>query len=249
LLPAEAFRTVAGGGVNAQVEGQPVWIGSARFLQERGVPVDKGLEFPVLVATANQVLGGFLFADEPLPEAREALQSLREAGLELVLCSGDRTEAVEPLAKSLGIERWYAGMLPQQKAALVSELQASGKKTAFVGDGINDAPALARADLGIAVGSGTHLAIETADMVLLNPDLRTLVRALRLAHQMNRIIRQNLFFAFIYNVTGIPLAAAGLLNPMIAAAAMSLSSVSVVSNALRLLHQPRSSGQDRGLRV
>lgn len=234
-LPAEGFRTIPGGGVSALVDGDFVQIGSARFLQEQKVQLEKGLELPVLVAYAGQVVGGFLFADEPLPEAREALQSLREAGLALVLCSGDRAEAVEPLANSLGIAQWYAGMLPQQKAALVSELQASGKKTAFVGDGINDAPALARADLGIAVGSGTHLAIETADMVLLNPDLRTLVHALQLARRMNGVIRQNLFFAFVYNIIGIPLAAAGMLNPMIAAAAMSLSSVSVVSNALRLL--------------
>jgi Cu+-exporting ATPase len=247
-LSVEEFRTVAGGGVTALVEDAmveadatgkkpllPLLIGNARFLQEQGIPVDKGLEFPVLVAIPEHIIGGFLFADEPLPEAKEAVQSLREAGLEPVLCSGDRREAVEPLAKRLGIEQWHAAMLPQQKAALVAELRASGKKVAFVGDGINDAPALARADIGIAIGSGTHLAIETADIVLLNPDLRTLAEALRLARRMNGVIRQNLFFAFVYNVIGIPLAAAGQLDPMIAAAAMSLSSVSVVSNALRLL--------------
>lgn len=245
LLQPEEFQVVPGGGVKAKVEGKTVVVGSPRFLQEEGIEVPETRSYPVLVAVEGSLAGGMEFADEPLPEAQEAIQALRAQGLSLILCSGDRREAVERLAKSIGLEPpgelspaepvVYAEMSPQDKALLVERLQRQGRRVAFVGDGINDAPALAQADLGIAIGSGTQMAMETADLVLLNTDLRTLVHALRLSHQMNRVIRQNLFFAFLYNVIGIPLAALGELNPQIAAAAMSLSSISVVSNALRLL--------------
>ena len=208
-------------------------LGSPR---EAGGTLRRGVaNFPALLAIDNRVVAGFEFADEPLPEVEETLYALRQAGLRLVLCSGDRAEAVAAFAKRVGIEEWHAAQLPHQKAERVRRLQAEGRRVAFVGDGINDAPALAEADLSIVVATGTQLAAESADLILLNRDLRTLLTALRLSQAMYRIIRQNLFFAFIYNTLGIPLAALGYLNPIVAALAMSLSSVSVVGNALRLL--------------
>jgi Cu+-exporting ATPase len=191
--------------------------------------------FPVLLAVDNRIVAGFEFADEPLPEVAETLRALRQAGLRLVLCSGDRAEAVAAFAERVGIDEWHAAQLPHQKAEVVRRLQAEGRRVAFVGDGINDAPALAEADLGVVVATGTQLAAENADLILLNRDLRTVLTALRLSQAIYRVIRQNLFFAFVYNTLGIPLAAMGYLNPMVAALAMSLSSVSVVGNALRLL--------------
>jgi Cu+-exporting ATPase len=227
-------------------QGEPIGRGSPReagdaspargSLREAGGTLRRGAgNFPVLLALGNRIVAGFEFAGEPLPEVAETLHALRQTGLRLVLCSGDRAEAVEAFAKRVGIDEWHAAQLPHQKAEVVRRLQAEGRRVAFVGDGINDAPALAEADLGIVVATGTQLAAENADLILLNRDLRTLLTALRLSQAMYRVIRQNLFFAFVYNTLGIPLAALGYLNPIVAALAMSLSSVSVVGNALRLL--------------
>jgi Cu+-exporting ATPase len=214
-------------------QGEPSLLGSPR---EAEGTLRRGVEnFPVLLAVDGRVVAGFEFADEPLPEVAETLRALRQAGLRLVLCSGDRAEAVAAFAERVGIDEWHAAQLPHQKAEVVRRLQAEGRRVAFVGDGINDAPALAEADLGVVVATGTQLAAENADLILLNRDLRTLLTALRLSQAIYRVIRQNLFFAFVYNTLGIPLAAMGYLNPMVAALAMSLSSVSVVGNALRLL--------------
>jgi Cu+-exporting ATPase len=208
-------------------------LGSPR---EAGGTLRRGVKnFPVLLAVDGRIVAGFEFADEPLPEVAETLRALRQAGLRLVLCSGDRAEAVAAFAERVGIDEWHAAQLPHQKAEVVRRLQAEGRRVAFVGDGINDAPALAEADLGVVVATGTQLAAENADLILLNRDLRTVLTALRLSQAIYRVIRQNLFFAFVYNTLGIPLAALGYLNPMVAALAMSLSSVSVVGNALRLL--------------
>mgnify|MGYP003859267417 CR=1 FL=1 len=227
-------------------QGEPSKLGSPREAgatsptlgspREAGGTLRRGAEnFPVLLAVDGRIVAGFEFADEPLPEVAETLRALRQAGLRLVLCSGDRAEAVAAFAERVGIDEWHAAQLPHQKAEVVRRLQAEGRRVAFVGDGINDAPALAEADLGVVVATGTQLAAENADLMLLNRDLRTLLTALRLSQAMYRVIRQNLFFAFVYNTLGIPLAAMGYLNPMVAALAMSLSSVSVVGNALRLL--------------
>jgi Cu+-exporting ATPase len=227
-------------------QGEPIRLGSPREAAETvpalGSPRDAGGTlrrgadtFPVLLAVDNRIVAGFEFADEPLPEVAETLRALRQAGLRLVLCSGDRAEAVAAFAERVGIDEWHAAQLPHQKAEVVRRLQAEGRRVAFVGDGINDAPALAEADLGVVVATGTQLAAENADLILLNRDLRTVLTALRLSQAIYRVIRQNLFFAFVYNTLGIPLAAMGYLNPMVAALAMSLSSVSVVGNALRLL--------------
>jgi Cu+-exporting ATPase len=214
-------------------QGEPIRLGSPR---DAGGTLRRGADtFPVLLAVDNRIVAGFEFADEPLPEVAETLCALRQAGLRLVLCSGDRAEAVAAFAERVGIDEWHAAQLPHQKAEVVRRLQAEGRRVAFVGDGINDAPALAEADLGVVVATGTQLAAENADLILLNRDLRTLLTALRLSQAIYRVIRQNLFFAFVYNTLGIPLAAMGYLNPMVAALAMSLSSVSVVGNALRLL--------------
>jgi Cu+-exporting ATPase len=214
-------------------QGEPIRLGSPRDAEGT---LRKGADtFPVLLAVDNRIVAGFEFADEPLPEVAETLRALRQAGLRLVLCSGDRAEAVAAFAERVGIDEWHAAQLPHQKAEVVRRLQAEGRRVAFVGDGINDAPALAEADLGVVVATGTQLAAENADLILLNRDLRTLLTALRLSQAIYRVIRQNLFFAFVYNTLGIPLAAMGYLNPMVAALAMSLSSVSVVGNAFRLL--------------
>jgi Cu+-exporting ATPase len=228
------------------LQGEPSRLGSPREAgatspalgspREAGGTLRRGVKnFPVLLAVDGRIVAGFEFADEPLPEVAETLRALRQAGLRLVLCSGDRPESVAAFAERVGIDEWHAAQLPHQKAEVVRRLQAEGKRVAFVGDGINDAPALAEADLGVVVATGTQLAAENADLILLNRDLRTLLTALRLSQAIYRVIRQNLFFAFVYNTLGIPLAAMGYLNPMVAALAMSLSSVSVVGNALRLL--------------
>jgi Cu+-exporting ATPase len=231
--PREAAETVPALGSPREAAETVPALGSPR---EAGVTLRRGVEdFPVLIAVDGRVVAGFEFADEPLPEVAETLRALRQAGLRLVLCSGDRAESVAAFAERVGIDEWHAAQLPHQKAEVVRRLQAEGRRVAFVGDGINDAPALAEADLGVVVATGTQLAAENADLILLNRDLRTVLTALRLSQAIYRVIRQNLFFAFVYNTLGIPLAAMGYLNPMVAALAMSLSSVSVVGNALRLL--------------
>jgi Cu+-exporting ATPase len=231
--PCEAGATLPALGSPREAGATSPALGSPR---EAGVTLRRGADaFPVLLAVDNRIVAGFEFADEPLPEVAETLRALRQAGLRLVLCSGDRAEAVAAFAERVGIDEWRAAQLPHQKAEVVRRLQAEGRRVAFVGDGINDAPALAEADLGVVVATGTQLAAENADLILLNRDLRTLLTALRLSQAIYRVIRQNLFFAFVYNTLGIPLAALGYLNPMVAALAMSLSSVSVVGNALRLL--------------
>jgi len=231
--PREAAETVPALGSPREAAETVPALGSPR---DAGGTLRRGADaFPVLLAVDNRIVTGFEFADEPLPEVAETLRALRQAGLRLVLCSGDRPESVGAFAERVGIDEWHAAQLPHQKAGVVRRLQAEGRRVAFVGDGINDAPALAEADLGVVVATGTQLAAENADLMLLNRDLRTVLTALRLSQAIYRVIRQNLFFAFVYNTLGIPLAAMGYLNPMVAALAMSLSSVSVVGNALRLL--------------
>ncbi|MFN4032932.1 MAG: heavy metal translocating P-type ATPase [Fimbriimonadales bacterium] len=241
--PIRDPQVVAGGGVRGYLnapanEATPIMLGSPRFLRERGIETDLAWHAPVLLAINGRIVAGFEFADAPLPEGAETIHALRRAGLRLVLCSGDRPEAVQAFAQQVGIDEWYAAQTPLDKAALVKRLRAEDRRVGFVGDGINDAPALAAADLGVAVATGTQLAAANADLILLKPDLRTLLHALHIARAIHRVIRQNLFFAFVYNTLGIPLAALGYLNPMVAALAMSLSSLSVVGNALRLLRLP-----------
>ncbi|MFQ5844810.1 MAG: heavy metal translocating P-type ATPase, partial [Planctomycetota bacterium] len=217
-----------------------VVVGNRSLFTERGLEVpDTGAveaedKTVVFVARDGACLGYLAVADRIKEETKEVVATLRRAGIDLVLLTGDRRPAAEALAREVGIGEVVAEVLPQDKADRVRELKGGGRVVAMVGDGINDAPALAEADLGVALGTGTDVAMETADVTLVRGDLRALLDALSLARRTMRTVKQNLFLAFVYNSVAIPFAALGLLDPMIAAGAMSLSSLSVVGNALRL---------------
>jgi len=250
LSEPTTFEALPGQGVHATVDGHEVWIGNAALARAHGfAELGDGMLAhhqergrTVLVGTMDGEPAGILaLADKPKAAAREAIAELRRMGLRTLLVSGDARRVAEAVSRDLGIDEMRAEVRPDGKAEVVAELQAAGHRVAMVGDGVNDAPALARADLGIAIGSGTDVAIATADVVLVGGDPRGVPRALRLAGATVATIRQNLFWAFIYNVALIPVAAGllfpltgWLLSPVLAAAAMALSSVTVVSNSLRL---------------
>ncbi|MFL5369786.1 MAG: heavy metal translocating P-type ATPase [Myxococcales bacterium] len=243
---AREFRSVPGKGVVGSVDGRAVAVGNAALLRDLGIDVpagrDRGEGETVLFAALDGKLGGVLAVADPIkPSAAEALRGLRDEGIRVVMLTGDSHKTAESVAGELGIEVFEAEVLPARKSEIVSRLRAEGHVVAMAGDGINDAPALAAADVGIAMGTGTDVAIESAGITLVKGDLRGLLRARRLSKGTLRNIRQNLFWAFAYNVVGVPIAAgvlypvAGLLlSPMIASAAMSVSSVSVIFNSLRL---------------
>ncbi|MDT3734926.1 MAG: heavy metal translocating P-type ATPase [Denitratisoma sp.] len=236
------LRAVPGKGLAAALDGEEYVLGSPAFLAERGVAVPEALLAPlanggrsvVAVSRGLTFLGLIGVADRLRPTSRAAVARLQAQGVEVVMLTGDNAATAAAIAREAGIERYEAGVLPQDKAAAVAKLKAGGKRVGMVGDGINDAPALAAADVSFAIGGGSDVALEAADVTLMRSDLLSAADAIDLSRATLSKIRQNLFFAFIYNVLGIPLAAMGMLNPVIAGAAMALSSVSVVSNSLLL---------------
>jgi Cu+-exporting ATPase len=245
LPDVESFSSTAGIGVSGVVDGHAVVVGREQLLAEWAVPLDAELtaakdraeadgSSTVLVAWDGRARAVLVVADQVKPTSREAVAQLRGLGLHPVLLTGDNETVARRIAAEVGIERVIAGVLPGEKVAVVRELQAEGRVVAMVGDGVNDAAALAQADLGLAMGTGTDAAIEASDITLVRGDLRSAADAIRLARRTFGTIRTNLFWAFAYNVAAIPLAALGLLNPMIAGAAMAFSSVFVVGNSLRL---------------
>jgi Cu+-exporting ATPase len=244
------FASVTGRGVSGRVDGRTVAVGSLAYLESLRVDVVEigRMAEPryrqghtVVFVAIDGVSAGLLAITDPIkPSAREAVQALRHEGIAVVMLTGDRRATAETVARAVGIDRVEAEVLPAQKADVVQRLQAGGR-VAMAGDGMNDAPALAKADVGIAMGTGTDVAMESAAVTLVKGDLRGIVRARRLSRRTMQNIRQNLFFAFVYNVLGVPVAAGVLypvfgllLSPMIASAAMTFSSVSVIANALRL---------------
>jgi len=245
LETAKDFLSVTGKGIEAKVGEVMVRVGQSRWMDELGITLPPVLQQTitklsgegktvVTVAKDLVAIGVIGIADAVKPGAKETIEKLKQKGIGVVMITGDQKQTAEAIAKQLGIEDVRSQVFPDQKLEIVKEAQSRGQKVAFVGDGINDAPALTQADLGIAVGSGTDIAIEAGQIVLVGGGPEKVIQAISLSRRTNQIIKQNLFWAFIYNVIGIPLAALGLLNPVIASAAMAFSSISVVLNSLRL---------------
>jgi Cu+-exporting ATPase len=245
------FQSLTGKGVTGQIEGREVTIGNAALFTERNIPLGalasqaddlrRRGQTVMFVTIAGKAAGLVAVADPIKASAQATIKALRGTGLQLVMLTGDNRLTAQAIAAELGIEKFEAEVLPQDKSEAIKKLQAEGHVVAMAGDGVNDAPALAQADVGIAMGTGTDVAMESADITLVKGDLSALLRARKLSRAAMGNIRQNLFFAFVYNLLGVPIAAGLLypftgllLQPVFAAVAMSFSSVSVIANALRL---------------
>jgi len=252
-LEVHEFEALSGMGARASLNGKQYWLGNLRLMEQQGIRLnglgeaaaalaDQG-KTCVLLAMENRVVGVLALLDVPKASAKDAIAALKRMGLGTAMISGDNRKTAEAVGRSLGVDQSLGEVLPGDKVDQIQRLQGQGQVVAMVGDGINDAPALTAADIGIAIGAGTDVAVEASDITLIREDLRTVPMAIRLSHQTMKVIKQNLFWAFFYNSLGIPIAAGVLypffgilLNPVFAAAAMAMSSVSVVSNSLRLRH-------------
>ncbi|MFW3328723.1 metal-transporting ATPase, partial [Aliarcobacter butzleri] len=259
LLNATDFEALNGLGIKAKVEDRVFYIGNKKLLDSKNISLDLFYEkseklaneakTPIFIADESEVLGLIAISDVVKPTSKDAILEFEKMGLEVIMLTGDNYKTANAIAKQININNVIAEVLPQDKEKEIQKLQSLGKKVAMIGDGINDAPALVRADVGIAIGAGTDIAIESANIVLVKSDLLDAVKAIQLSNAVIKNIKQNLFWAFFYNIIGIPLAAGVFytilgwkLSPMFAGAAMSLSSVTVVLNALRLkLFEPRIS--------
>ena len=238
------FRAYPGHGLKAELGGRKIYLGNEKLMAEHGVSTPphideiRNLESQgktvVLIADVEGLLGAIGVADTLKENSAEAVESLQRMGIEVYMMTGDNVRTAQAMAAQAGVRHVMAGVMPDEKAAMVEELRRGGKKVGMVGDGINDAPALAAADVGFAIGTGTDIAMEASDITLMQGDLMGVVAGIHLSKTVMRKIRQNLFWAFFYNILGIPLAAFGFLSPIIAGAAMAFSSVSVVSNTLLL---------------
>ncbi|RLL41996.1 copper-translocating P-type ATPase [Oceanobacillus piezotolerans] len=244
FLEVDAFNAIPGRGIEATVGEKQILVGNRKLMRDHqvnAVDAEEAMaQFEIegktamLIAINGEYRGVVAVADTIKETAPEAIKQLKEQGLEVIMLTGDNERTAQAIAKQVGIDTVIASVLPEEKADKVKEIQLRGKKVGMVGDGVNDAPALAIADIGIAIGTGTEVAIEAADVTILGGELLLIPKAIKISHATIRNIRQNLFWAFGYNTAGIPIAAAGLLAPWVAGAAMALSSVSVVTNALRL---------------
>ncbi|MCF6460129.1 heavy metal translocating P-type ATPase [Clostridium sp. Cult3] len=244
ITEAEDFAAIPGKGLKAIFEGKTIYIGNRKLMKEGGISIEIGEEellrlesegkTAMLVAIDGNLAGIIAVADQIKENSKKAIAGLKDMGLEVYMITGDNERTAKAIAKQVGIYNVLAEVLPENKAEVVEKIKKEGKLVGMVGDGINDAPALAASDIGFAIGTGTDVAMEAADITLMRGDLTGIVTAIRLSHRTMKTIKQNLFWAFFYNSIGIPFAALGFLNPMIAGAAMAFSSVSVVTNSLRL---------------
>ena len=251
LTEVTQFKSLTGFGLQADIDGQTVYVGNRKLMEKYQVDLTASQEVvlaatqkgqtPIYISANAQLLGLITVADLLKVDSKETVAKLQEKGIDVVMLTGDNSKTAQAIAKQAGIKKVISEVLPDQKSQSIQDLQSQGKMVAMVGDGINDAPALAVADIGIAVGSGTDIAIESADIILMKPEISDVLKALSISRLTIKIIKENLFWAFIYNILAIPVAmgvlylfGGPLLNPMIAGLAMGFSSVSVVLNALRL---------------